>query len=59
MEALAALAEGAGDHRLVGLDTTCHHVIIVRQNTVQLMTASMFHVTNLTPGSDNQNTPFN
>jgi hypothetical protein len=28
------------------------HVIIVRQNTVQLMTASMFHVTNLTPGSE-------
>ena len=26
---------------LVGLDTTLHHVIIVRQNTVQSMTASM------------------
>jgi hypothetical protein len=36
----------------VGLDPTFHHVIVVRQNTVQLMTASMFHVTNLTPGSE-------
>jgi hypothetical protein len=38
--------------REVGLDTTSHHVIIVRQNAVQLMTASMFHVIHLTPGSD-------
>jgi hypothetical protein len=30
---------------------TFHHVIVERQNTVQLMTASMIHVTNLTPGS--------
>jgi hypothetical protein len=39
----------------VGLDTTTfHHVIIVRQITVQPMTASVVHVTtNLTPGSDN------
>jgi alpha-tubulin suppressor-like RCC1 family protein len=37
----------------VGLDTTFHHVILHSQNTVQLMTASMVHVTNrVTPGSE-------
>ena len=30
---------------------TFHHVIVVRQNTVQLMTAGVVHVTTLTPGS--------
>jgi hypothetical protein len=29
--------------------------LLCSQNTVQMMTASMFHVTNLTPGSANQN----
>jgi hypothetical protein len=43
----------------VGLDTTLQHVIVVRQNTVQLMTASTVHVTNLTPGSDSQYGPCN
>jgi hypothetical protein len=37
-----------------GLDTTFHHVIIVHQRAVQLMTAGMMgHVTKLIPGSDN------
>jgi hypothetical protein len=36
----------------VGLDTTCQHVIIVRQTWFNLMIPSMVRVANLTPGSD-------
>jgi hypothetical protein len=60
----------SGEDPYLGRVGTFHHVIIVRQNTVQFMTAGiimfnlwqpvyvqfmtagMFHVTNLTPGSD-------
>ena len=40
--------------RRVGLETTFHRIIVARQNTVQLMTASTVHTIHLAPpGSDN------
>jgi ATP-dependent Clp protease ATP-binding subunit ClpB len=50
---LQILDDGRVTDSQVGLDTTFLHVIVVRQNTVQLMTASRVHVTNrVTPTSD-------
>jgi hypothetical protein len=54
MEAMRLITAAAA--AAVGRVGTFHNVIIVRQNTVQLMTAIMFHVTNLTtPGSGSDN----
>jgi hypothetical protein len=48
--ARAAPRRARRPHRGQGCHCTFHHVINVRQNTVQLMTASVLRVINLTPG---------
>jgi hypothetical protein len=50
--------KAAGKIKAVGKDGTFHVVIVVRQNTVQLMTAGIVvHVTNLTPGGSEHEQP--